>query len=67
MGLVARFTLRSWAAAFARSRDVVFNGRDPLPGLLQGLSLIPFAAWGLRHHISLIEASTHDIEWNGEP
>ena len=59
--------LRAWAAAFARSRDVVFNGRDPLPGLLQGLSLIPFAAWSLRHHISLIEASTHDIEWNGEP
>jgi predicted ATP-grasp superfamily ATP-dependent carboligase len=58
--------LRRWAAAFARSRDVVFNWRDPLPGLLQGLSLIPFAAWGLRHHLSLVAASTYDIEWNGD-
>ena len=59
--------LRRWAAAFANSRDVVFNWRDPLPALLQGLSLLPFAAWSLRQHISLIEASTYDIEWNGEP
>ncbi len=59
--------LRRWAEAFARSRDVVANGRDPLPGLLQGLSLVPFAAWAVRRHISLIEASTYDIEWNGEP
>jgi hypothetical protein len=58
---------RRWAAAFAASRDVVFNGRDPLPAALQLLSLIPFAAWSLRHHISLLAASTYDIEWNGEP
>jgi hypothetical protein len=46
---------------------VVFNGRDPLPSLLQLLSLMPYAGWSLRHHISLIAASTYDIEWNGEP
>ena len=57
--------LRRWSAAFAGSRDVVANGHDPLPGLLQGLSLIPFAAWAVRRHISLIEASTYDIEWTG--
>ena len=63
----SRAGLRGWAAAFARSRDVVLNRRDPLPGLLQLLSLIPFATWSLRHHMSLLAASTYDIEWNGEP
>jgi len=62
----SRAGLRRWARAFANSRDVVFNWRDPLPALLQGLSLLPFAAWSLRHHMSLIAASTYDIEWNGE-
>jgi hypothetical protein len=61
----SRAGLWRWAAAFANSRDVVFNWRDPLPGLLQGLSLVPFAAWSVRHQLSMIAASTYDIEWNG--
>ena len=57
---------RRWAAAFAASRDVVFRWHDPLPALLQLMSLAPLAACSLRQRISLIEASTYDIEWNGE-
>jgi len=62
----SRAALRGWAATFARSRDVVFSPRDPLPALLQLFSLAPFAATSLRHGLSLLQASTYDIEWNGE-
>jgi predicted ATP-grasp superfamily ATP-dependent carboligase len=61
----SRAAWRRWWAAVSGSRDVVFCWDDPLPALLQLLSLAPLAAVSRRRHLSLIEASTYDIEWNG--
>ena len=57
--------LRAWAQTMLTARDVIFDWRDPLPALLQGLGVAHFLAWSRRHHISALEASTYDIEWNG--
>jgi glutathione synthase/RimK-type ligase-like ATP-grasp enzyme len=60
---------RRWGAlarALARGDDVVMDARDPLPALVQlrlGLRL----AWLARRlGTGMAEASTHDIEWNGD-
>lgn len=58
--------LRSWLSAVHRSRDVVFSARDPLPALFQLRSIAHFVELGVRHQISPLEASTLDIEWNGD-
>jgi predicted ATP-grasp superfamily ATP-dependent carboligase len=58
--------LKSWLAAFTHSRDVIFSRHDPAPSLLQLRSLLYFVMLGSRHKISPLEASTFDIEWNGE-
>ena len=52
--------LRAW-----RAPDAIFRLNDPLPALLQGLSLTHFIFQALRLRVSLLGASTHDIEWNG--
>jgi hypothetical protein len=51
---------------FMGSRDVVFRARDPLPALLQGLSIVELVGLSLRHGRGLLSASTADIEYNGE-
>lgn len=58
------FTL--WARTFLTSDDVILNSKDLLPFLLQWRSI--YATWLVAHRekISLLEASTFDIEWNGE-
>ena len=58
--------LREWSRALIHSRDVVFNSRDPLPALLQWRGIAYFIRLGRQHSISPLEASTLDIEWNGE-
>lgn len=55
-----------WLAEFSRSRDVIFSLADPAPALLQVRSLLYFVALGWRRGLSPLEASTLDIEWNGE-
>jgi hypothetical protein len=57
--------LRAWLRTMLTARDVIFDWRDPLPALLQGLGVAHFLAWSKRHGISALEASTYDIEWNG--
>ena len=57
--------LRRWATTLAGGRDVLWRADDPGPALLQGLGIAHFLAWGVRHRISALEASTLDIEWNG--
>jgi predicted ATP-grasp superfamily ATP-dependent carboligase len=59
-------TFRPWLTAFSHSRDVIFSPRDPAPALLQLRSLLYFVILGWRCGISPLEASTFDIEWNGE-
>ncbi|MEP7358972.1 MAG: carbamoylphosphate synthase large subunit [Anaerolineales bacterium] len=63
---VRSFTaLRAWARAFAAARDVVFRLDDPAPALLQWVGLANFLWWAARRHVSAVQASTLDIEWNG--
>jgi predicted ATP-grasp superfamily ATP-dependent carboligase len=59
-------TLRSWLQTFLHSRDVIWNFKDPLPFLLQFRSLLFYLRLARQKDISPLEASTFDIEWNGE-
>lgn len=58
--------LRKWLNAFASSNDVIFRASDPMPALLQWRSILHFIRRGYINTISPLEASTFDIEWNGE-
>jgi predicted ATP-grasp superfamily ATP-dependent carboligase len=57
---------KSWLAAFLSSRDVIFAWQDPLPALFQLSSIAQYMLLARRQHITALEASTYDIEWNGE-
>jgi len=58
--------LRKWAHAWKGARDVVYARGDGRPWLQQ--PRIVLDAWRIarNHRVSLTEALTHDIEWNGE-
>jgi predicted ATP-grasp superfamily ATP-dependent carboligase len=58
--------ISQWAKTFFTSDDVILNFKDPLPFLLQFRSLLAYAILARQQGISLLEASTFDIEWNGE-
>ena len=58
--------LRQWMKTFFTSNDVILNFKDPLPFLLQFRSLLAYMRLARQKGISPIEASTFDIEWNGE-
>jgi predicted ATP-grasp superfamily ATP-dependent carboligase len=58
--------LRHWLVTMRAGRDVIFSLRDPLPALLQGVAIAELMARAWRLGLSPVEASTHDIEWNGE-
>jgi len=65
-GLPGSWTkLRVWLRDFLHARDVVFDWCDLLPFLLQPLLLWYNWKESRRLGISLLEFSTHDIEWNG--
>lgn len=57
---------KKWLSTLCTSRDVVFSRKDPLPALLQPRGILHFVQLGWQHHITPLEASTLDIEWNGE-
>ncbi len=61
----SRTKLKVWLRDLLHARDVVFDWRDPLPFLLQPLLLWYNWKESRRCGISLLEFSTHDIEWNG--
>ena len=68
-GLPAAFknkNLRQWIKTFFASADVILNFKDPLPFLFQFRSLFVTIKLAREKNISLLEASTFDIEWNGE-
>lgn len=56
----------NWFKNFINSKDVIFRFSDPLPSL--HLSIILFQFWRIsrKYNISLQQATTVDIEWNGE-
>ncbi len=49
-----------------KSPDVVWSIKDPLPTLGQFLATAEFLATSLRHRVGILEATTHDIEYNGD-
>jgi predicted ATP-grasp superfamily ATP-dependent carboligase len=55
-----------WLKTMLASRDAIFNWNDPLPALLQARSILHYVSLARREGISPLEASTFDIEWNGE-
>jgi hypothetical protein len=57
-------TFSQWLAAFTSAHDVLFTWDDPLPALWQFFSLIYLTSKALQHHLTPLEASTLDIEWN---
>ena len=58
--------LRRFLEVFGRSREVVFDASDPLPFALQLVGIGELGAVALRRGVGLLEASTLDIEWNGQ-
>ena len=58
--------LKQWMNTFFNSNDVILNFKDPLPFLLQFRSLLAYMRLARQKGISPLEASTFDIEWNGE-
>jgi predicted ATP-grasp superfamily ATP-dependent carboligase len=59
-------TFRAWLQTFLHSDDVIFDAKDLLPFLLQFISLFFYMKLAREKGISPLEASTFDIEWNGE-
>lgn len=62
----SRHRLQEWAGTFGRATDVVFRLNDPLPFLEQFRTL--WSTWreSRAHRVSMLHASTLDIEWNGD-
>ena len=59
-------SLKDWRKAYFFSNDVILDFNDPLPFILQWRSVLATRAIAKREKLSLLEASTFDIEWNGE-
>jgi hypothetical protein len=57
--------LGKWFRTFFSSDDVILDGQDIKPFLLQFRSLLYYLKFAKKHDISPLEASTYDIEWNG--
>ncbi|WP_055106864.1 ATP-grasp domain-containing protein [Paenibacillus ihumii] len=57
---------KEWLRLIIGGKDVVFRLRDPRPFLQQFKLLWWNVKVSRQQHISILEASTHDIEWNGE-
>lgn len=47
--------------------DVLAAPGYPMPGRIASVALLELAWRRIRHGLKLTEASTHDIEWNGNP
>ena len=58
--------LRVWLKTFLQGDDVIWDFHDPLPFFLQWRSILAYLGLAMRRKISALEASTFDIEWNGE-
>ena len=56
----------SWLWSIFRTQDVLFRLFDPIPGLLWPLGYLQLLWRAWSEGISVVEASTFDIEWNAE-
>lgn len=59
-------SLARWARDLKRAKDVLYRPEDPGPFLQQLVLLGELGRIARRERLSLIEASTWDIEWNGD-
>ncbi|MBO6793722.1 MAG: hypothetical protein JJ895_07420 [Balneolaceae bacterium] len=57
--------LKCFTKKVRKATDVVFRINDPLPALLQWLSVLELVFIKFSKGISLLETTTFDIEWNG--
>ena len=55
-----------WWSDLRSARNVIFDSGDPLPAFHQVLVALELLREASRLNCSLLEASTADIEWNGE-
>lgn len=58
--------LKEWTSCFSQSRSILFRRHDPLPALFQFVGVANFLWWSIKHNVSALQASTFDIEWNGQ-
>ena len=58
--------LKQWAKTFFTSSDVILDTKDSLPFVFQFRSLLLYLKLAREKGISPLEASTFDIEWNGD-
>ena len=56
-----------WWSDLRSTRDVIFDSGDPLPAFHQFSVALELLREAGHLNCSLLEASTSDIEWNGEP
>lgn len=54
-----------WIKIFFRAREVIFSWKDPMPFFNQFVCVYLLWRMSLGKNKSLLEMSTHDIEWNG--
>jgi len=59
--------LRQYVGDFWRGRDVLFQWKDPMPAIGLPLTLAELLLIAVRERKTMQQASTQDIEWNGEP
>lgn len=57
---------KQWLKVLRRSREVMFQWRDPVPFVDQLICVMELAWQSRRSRMDLLSASTVDIEWNGE-
>lgn len=55
-----------WLKTFFTSKDVILDFKDMLPYMLQFRSILTYFKMARDRDISPLEATTFDIEWNGE-
>jgi hypothetical protein len=58
--------LGDWFKKFNTSKDVIFRLSDPVPFFHLWIVLLQFWQMSRNNAISLQQASTRDIEWDGE-
>jgi ATP-grasp domain/Acetyltransferase (GNAT) domain len=64
---ISSIRMLEWWSDLRSTRDVIFEGDDPIPAWHQILSAIELLREASRLNCTALEASTTDIEWNGEP
>ncbi|MGH1399204.1 MAG: ATP-grasp domain-containing protein [Alphaproteobacteria bacterium] len=57
---------KDWLSTLKSGSDVISSKNDRLPVLGSLLDTLIFAKHAFKHNLSLSQATTYDIEWNGE-